>query len=56
MPRNYRRVQNNLEVKDEKNLSIKLRLTQNAVLMDTVKSRLTDAATSTVPEILLQLY
>ena len=39
----------------KKNLSTKLRLTQNAVLMDTVKSRLTDAATSTVPEILSRL-
>lgn len=39
----------------KKNLSTKLRLTQNAVLMDIVKSRLTDAATSTVPEILSRL-
>lgn len=43
MPRNYRGVRNNLEVEDEKNLSTKLRLTQNSVLMDTVKNRLTDA-------------
>lgn len=39
----------------KKNLSTKLRLTQNAVLMDTVKIRLTGAATSTVPEILSRL-
>ena len=56
MPRNYRGVRNNLEVEDEKNLSTKLRLTQNSVLMDTVKNRITDSATSTVPEILLRLY
>ena len=40
----------------KKNLSTKLRLTQNAVLMDTVKIRLTDAATSTVPEILSRQF
>ena len=43
MPRNYRGVRNNLEVEDEKNLSTKLRLTQNAVLMDTVKNRIAEA-------------
>lgn len=43
MPRNYRGVRNNLEVEDEKNLSTKLRLTQNSVLMDTVKNRIAEA-------------
>lgn len=39
----------------KKNLSKTKRLVQNAVLLDTVRSRLTDAATSTVPEILSRL-
>lgn len=38
-----------------KNLSTKKRIVQNAVLLDTVKSRLNDAATSTVPEVLSRL-
>ncbi len=39
----------------KKNLTVKKRLVQTAVLLDTVKNRLTDAATSTVPEILSHL-
>ncbi len=39
----------------KKNLTVKKRLVQNAVFLDTVKRRLTDAATSTVPEILSTL-
>ena len=39
----------------KKNLTTRKRLTQNAVLMDTVKKRITDAATSTVPEVLSRL-
>ncbi len=39
----------------KKNLTVKKRLVQTAVFLDTVKNRLTDAATSTVPEILSHL-